>query len=295
MKRTLLTLLYTTIAIVAIVWLVRFFVCEPYRITPGQMEKTLLPGDRLWVNKWDFKWGKQEPQRRDILIYTLPETAQPDSYRNTIAVARCIGLPGDTIRGEGNRLYINGIEVTQSPLLLEAYLSPNTMSSRVNRVLHKHNIEVIEQGEVGTNRLLFLSRQDHEQVAKQLPDSQLYPVFLHRDHYEVILPRKHEVTPVTLQNAALLHRLLTQYEGRNVTLKEGQLYENGVNLKACRLRQNYYWAIGDNRAGLSDSRSIGPIPHTLLIGRGMGVGYSIDPDKPFWQAFRTDRFFKTQL
>ncbi len=295
MKRTLLTLLYTTIAIVVIVGVVRFALWESYRITPGQMEKTLLPGDRLWVNKWCFKWGKQEPGRGDILLYTLPETAQHQSYRNTIAVARCIGLPGDTIRGENNHVYINGREIAQSPLLLEAYLSPSPMCNRVNRILQQNNIEIIEQEKIGENRLLFLSRLDYNKIQELLPPSQLHPVFLQRDCYEIVLPRPHATTPITPQNAPLLHRLLTQHEHRNITLQDGNLYENGVKLNSCQLQQNYYWVIGDNRAGLFDSRSVGPLPHSQFIGKGVFVLFSIDPDKSFLQSFRTDRFFKTQL
>ena len=52
MKReTIRTILVTVIVIIAIVWSVRFFVVEPYRVPPGQMENSLLPGDRLWVDK----------------------------------------------------------------------------------------------------------------------------------------------------------------------------------------------------------------------------------------------------
>ncbi len=295
MKRTLLTLLYTVIIIAVIVGVVRFGVCEFYRITPGQMGKTLLTGDRLWVNKWDFKWGKLEPKRGDILLYTLPETAQHQSNRNPIAIARCIGLPGDTICGNGSHLYINGREIAQSSLLVEAYLSPSWLCSRVNHILQQNNIEIIEQNKIGENRLLFLSRYDYNKIKKQLPPTQLYPVFLQRDDYEIVLPRKHIVTPITPQNAPLLHRLLTQYEHRDITLQDGNLYENGVKLNTCRLQQNYYWVIDDKRTGLSDSRSIGPLPYSQFIGRGMFVGFSIAPNKPILQSIRTDRFFKTQL
>ena len=66
------------------------------------MENSLLPGDRLWVDKWSFRWGNRNPKYRDVLVFELPEIAQTQSGVTEIAIARCIGLPGDTIKSTGN-------------------------------------------------------------------------------------------------------------------------------------------------------------------------------------------------
>lgn len=297
MKReTIRTILITVIVIIAVVWSIRFFVAEPYCVAPGQMENSLLPGDRLWVDKWSFRWGNRTPAHRDLLVFALPSLYQTQSSVTEVAMARCIGLPGDTIRSTGNRLYINRRAVAQPPLILEAYLSPDSMKNTVNRILRHDGATFVEQGKVGDNRLLFLSRYDYEKVRHELtPDSLLYPVFLNRDSYEIELPSRGKSIQVTPQNAEWLARLLTQYENLPVTCRNGKIYENNREVTRCRLSQDYYWVIGDNRAGLADSRTFGPLPHSLLIGRGLWIGYSRDPQKPFWQSFRTDRFFKKPL
>ena len=92
-----------------------------------------------------------------------------------------------------------------------------------------------------------------------------------------------------------MNRILTRYENRKVEYDNGKIYENGKELTSCRLTQSYYWVIGDNRAGMSDSRSFGVLPHSHLIGKGVCIGYSRNTEKPFWQSLRTDRFFKTEL
>ncbi len=297
MKReTIRTIFITIIIIIASVCLIRFFVIEPYRIPPGQMENSLLPGDRLWVDKWSFRWGNRTPQHRDIVIFELPPTLQPQSGSAEIAIARCIGLPGDTVKSAGGQLFINRKAIAQPPLILEAYLSPDSMKSRVDRIMRLHHSLFVEQGKINNNRLLFLSRYDHEKVRRELSaDSLLYPVFLKRDNYEIILPTRNEPIAISPRNAQLLYHILSRYEGRNVTYENGKIYENGQALTSCRLKQNYYWVVGDNRAGMSDSRTFGVLPHSLLIGKGLWLGYSRNPDKPFWQSFRFDRFFKTQL
>ena len=269
-KETIRTIFFTVIIIIGSVWFIRFFIIEPYRITPGQMENSLLPGDRLWVDKWSFRWGNRNPKYRDVLVFELPEIAQTQSGVTEIAIARCIGLPGDTIKSTGNKLFVNHKPVAQPPLILEAYLSPDSLEHRVNRMMRQNNSFFIEQGKLKDSRLLFLSRYDYEKVRRQLSaDSLLYPVFL--------------------------YRILTRYENRKVEYDNGKIYENGKELTSCRLTQSYYWVIGDNRAGMSDSRSFGVLPHSLLIGKGVCIGYSRNPEKPFWQSLRTDRFFKTEL
>lgn len=295
-KETIRTIFFTVIIIIGSVWFIRFFIIEPYRITPGQMENSLLPGDRLWVDKWSFRWGNRNPKYRDVLVFELPEIAQTQSGVTEIAIARCIGLPGDTIKSTGNKLFVNHKPVAQPPLILEAYLSPDSLEHRVNRMMRQNNSFFIEQGKLKDSRLLFLSRYDYEKVRRQLSaDSLLYPVFLKRDFYEVALPRKNEQIHITSQNAEFLYRILTRYENRKVEYDNGKIYENGKELTSCRLTQSYYWVIGDNRAGMSDSRSFGVLPHSHLIGKGVCIGYSRNTEKPFWQSLRTDRFFKTEL
>ena len=282
-KETIRTIFFTVIIIIGSVWFIRFFIIEPYRITPGQMENSLLPGDRLWVDKWSFRWGNRNPKYRDVLVFELPEIAQTQSGVTEIAIARCIGLPGDTIKSTGNKLFVNHKPVAQPPLILEAYLSPDSLEHRVNRMMRQNNSFFVEQGKLKDSRLLFLSRYDYEKVRRQLSaDSLLYPVFLKRDFYEVALPRKNEQIHITPQNAEFLYRILTRYENRKVEYDNGKIYENGKELTSCRLTQSYYWVIGDNRAGMSDSRSFGVLPHSHLIGKGVCIGYSRNPEKPFW-------------
>ena len=120
-KETIRTIFFTVIIIIGSVWFIRFFIIEPYRITPGQMENSLLPGDRLWVDKWSFRWGNRNPKYRDVLVFELPEIAQTQSGVTEIAIARCIGLPGDTIKSTGNKLFVNHSTNLLSTIIAGAY------------------------------------------------------------------------------------------------------------------------------------------------------------------------------
>jgi len=94
-----------------IVFVIRTFIGEPYRIPSGSMKPTLVEGDFVYVNKssygWyfpyidkRFNWGN-EPQRGDVIVFRYP----PEPTVNFIK--RIIGLPGDKILYVNHQLYIN--------------------------------------------------------------------------------------------------------------------------------------------------------------------------------------------
>lgn len=92
---------------------IRTFLVEAFRIPTGSMEKTLLVGDFLLVNKAVYGaqlpgTGKRlpsfrEPERGDVVVFIPPH----DPGKNY--VKRLIGLPGDTLEMHDQVLYINGV------------------------------------------------------------------------------------------------------------------------------------------------------------------------------------------
>lgn len=61
--------------------------------------------------------------------------------------------------------------------------------------------------------------------------------------------------------------------------------------KATCAKEDYYWmeAVGDGAS--IDSRQLGPIPESCVIGRVCMVLYSRDPSRSIFDGFRTDRTF----
>lgn len=89
----------------------RSFLFEPYQVPTGSMIPTIKIGDFILVNK--FAYGLRlpvlgtkildvgEPQRGEIMVFIPPHV-------NQYFIKRVIGLPGDTIRYENQRLSVNG-------------------------------------------------------------------------------------------------------------------------------------------------------------------------------------------
>jgi signal peptidase I len=112
-----------SIAIAVVIFLLlRTFLVEAFRIPSGSMENTLLIGDFLFVNKALYGaeipfTGKhlpafREPSRNDLVIFKSVEEA-----RMTV-VKRVVGMPGDTLAMEDNRLLVNGAAADE-PFVLQ--------------------------------------------------------------------------------------------------------------------------------------------------------------------------------
>lgn len=106
--------------VLLIVWVIRSFIIQPYRVPTGSLLPTVEPGDFLIVNQFayglHFPIGNKKimtigaPQRGEIALFYYPPNP------NLIFVKRVIGLPGDHIRYQNKVLYINGKEMTQTYL-----------------------------------------------------------------------------------------------------------------------------------------------------------------------------------
>src|SRR3970282_408474 len=96
---------------------VRAFIVEAFKIPSGSMERTLLVGDFLLVNKLVYGaevpfTGKRLPAVRrpavgDVIVFQWPQ----DPSKNF--VKRLVGLPGDTLAMEDGRLVRNGRQVRE--------------------------------------------------------------------------------------------------------------------------------------------------------------------------------------
>jgi len=105
--------------VILAVLLLRSFLIEPFRIPSGSMMPTLLVGDFILVNKFDYGirlpvLNKKiidigEPSRGDVVVFRYPKDPSVDYIK------RVVGLPGDRIGYYNKILHINGKPIAQVP------------------------------------------------------------------------------------------------------------------------------------------------------------------------------------
>ncbi|WP_317202314.1 signal peptidase I [Janthinobacterium sp.] len=110
--------------VIALVFFLRSFLYEPFKIPSSSMVPTLLVGDLILVNK--FTYGIRlpilnkkvievnEPQRGDVMVFKYPKDMSQDYIK------RIVGVPGDKITYENKRLTVNGQVVKYT--VLDEYL-----------------------------------------------------------------------------------------------------------------------------------------------------------------------------
>ncbi|MDR5732460.1 signal peptidase I [Caballeronia sp. LZ025] len=106
--------------VILAVFVVRSFIVEPFKIPSGSMVPTLLVGDFILVNKYEYglrlpitntKLTEGKPLTRgDVVVFRYPKDESVDYIK------RVIGLPGDTVAYENKQLTINGKPVPEAPL-----------------------------------------------------------------------------------------------------------------------------------------------------------------------------------
>lgn len=103
--------------VLLIVLIVRSFLFQPYCVSTGSLEPTIMPGDMILVNQYDYGlhiplWNKKivdigEPQRGQIALFRWPVNPA------ATFVKRVIGIPGDHISYLNKVFYINGKKMLQ--------------------------------------------------------------------------------------------------------------------------------------------------------------------------------------
>jgi signal peptidase I len=98
------------LSIIVIALFVLTFVVQPFRIPSESMERTLLVGDFLLVNKavygppgiWHWLLPYEQVKRDDVIVFHFP--LDPSDH----VVKRVVGVPGDHIRLQNGVVCING-------------------------------------------------------------------------------------------------------------------------------------------------------------------------------------------
>lgn len=103
--------------VILVVFALRSFLVEPFKIPSGSMIPTLHVGDFILVNK--FTYGIRlpivnkklvelnNPKRGDVMVFHYPENPSMDYIK------RVVGIPGDVIGYRDKKLYVNGVLQSQ--------------------------------------------------------------------------------------------------------------------------------------------------------------------------------------
>ena len=246
-------------------------------------------------------------------------------------VKRCIGLPGEMLQIKNNIVYINGKAIAEPENVQYNYLIQTdgreideaTWENLGVSIDDRNRIAITDPGEKYGVISLGLTVADDgsvppiyqvpltakmlEQVnalgwikhAMRVPVSEVmnvYPVthdygWTRADYGKIWIPKKGATLKLTLDNLPIYERVIRNYEGNDLAVRDGIIYINGTATDCYTFKMDYYWMMGDNRDNSADSRYWGFVPEDHVVGTPMFVIVSFDKDKGF-PGIRWDRIFK---
>ncbi len=115
------------LSIIVIAVFVLTFAVQPFRIPSESMERTLLVGDFLLVDKavyglphlWKWLLPYQPVKRGDVIVFHFP--LDPSDH----VVKRVVGIPGDRIHLQNGVVYLNGQKQNEPFAIFEGAYQDN--------------------------------------------------------------------------------------------------------------------------------------------------------------------------
>lgn len=246
------------VAVFLVMFIIRPFIIQAFRIPSGSMEDTLLVGDFLLVTK--FLYGAKSPDRIpftkiDIPYFTLPALTDPKPGDIIVFraphepdkdfIKRCIATPGQTLEIRDKVVYINGEKMENPPKAkyIANYSIPKSAGLRDNF------------------------------GPASIPDKGDTLYFGRLNEYE--------------------YELLKMYLGyKNETLSKGSstFTLNGRRADYYVMDQDCYFMMGDNRDNSRDSRFWGWLPRKDIRGKALVIYWSWNKEAPLYDVLHKVRW-----
>jgi signal peptidase I len=104
---------FVVVVAISAAMLIRVFLFQQYYIDGPSMQTTLMPEDRVLVNKMSYKL--HDIHRGDVIVFDrVTNEVQHDDL-----IKRVLGLPGETLEIRSCIVYIDGVQVNEPYLNLE--------------------------------------------------------------------------------------------------------------------------------------------------------------------------------
>ncbi len=258
---------------------IKLFFLDIFVVRSSAMQPTLKRGSWFFVKK------SPSYERNDIVIVSLPlSNADTAQVKNQI-LKRLVGMPGDTVSFIRSRIYVNGKLIPENENFLHNYIAK--IEKQADSVVFTEK-NISERYLVDDSCVYLLTLTDDQYKGLQaekkiyslmpnsedsaLVDEDVFPrspeVKWNKDHFgPLYIPKAGDTLKLDATNIRYFQRIIAVFEGNVVDVQKGKIYINEEEKKTYTVKQNYYFATGDNLDNSIDSRHWGFIPGNKLKGK----------------------------
>ena len=270
-------------SVLLLLWIVLQVTTVAHFVVPtGSMEPTLIPGDRILVNKWLMGarifdvWesaagkrveisrlpGLEKIERNDVIVFNFPHRHRWDSIGMDIMayyVKRCVALPGDTFEIRNGYNKVRGYE--------------GVLGNEEGQRILSH---LLSEENPSKEKLLQGGFPDDERVGWNI--GEFGPLYI---------PKEGGKVDMTVENA-LVYRKAIEWEQRTkLHIRGGSICLGDSIIKEYTFGKNYYFTAGDNVLSSQDSRYWGLLPEEYIVGKATRIFRSVNKHtgKERWNRF----------
>lgn len=220
-------------------------------------------------------------------------------------IKRCVAQAGDTLEIKNKEVYIDGVKMNSPSHRQFKYIARRPLKINKKK-LEKWKIKsaygrgmVYFLNDDQYAKIVKLSGKDALQLVKNKVDPSLFPnnkKYFHSwslDNYGPIwIPKKGVSIDLTVENLPLYRRVIDAYEKNKLEVKDQDIFINDQKVDKYTFKQNYYWAMGDNRHNSEDSRSWGFVPEDHIVGKPLFIWFSTKNGN-MSEGINWDRIFRS--
>ncbi len=249
---------------------------------------------------------------RDVVRKEYKVVARPVDKRENY-VKRCIAVAGDELKIVGKQVYINGKAAENPARLQYSYYVSHPAGLQLSLKKRKE-LNLNEEDAQKVDAYAYVLRLNGEQLRKiekmgytvqiieDKPGVYDPSIFPHSPGYSwnkdnfgpLVVPAKGMTVAIDTHNLVLYDKIIHQYEGNELAVRDGKVYINGQVADHYTFKMDYYFMMGDNRHNSADSRFWGFVPEDHVVGKASLVWLSVDKFKDFGEKgkIRWNRMFR---
>ena len=266
-----------------LLWIVLQVTTVAHFVVPtGSMEPTLIPGDRILVNKWLMGarifdvWesaagkrveisrlpGLEEIKRNDVIVFNFPHRQRWDSIGMDIMayyVKRCVALPGDTFEIRNGYNKVRGYE---------GVLGNEEGQQILSRLLSEDN--------PSKEKLLQGGFPDDGRVGWNI--GEFGPLYI---------PKEGSRVEMTVENALVYRKAIEWEQCKKLHIRGDSVCLGDSLIREYTFGKSYYFTAGDNVLSSQDSRYWGLLPEEYIVGKATRIFRSVHKHtgKERWKRF----------